>query len=68
MIDQTGTGFVHRHNQQDGSWDTICTGCFITVATEQDECRLQKHELIHRCDPHVRMRMALTPELRSDLF
>jgi hypothetical protein len=42
--------FAHRHNP-DGSWDTICSLCVITVAHEKIESDLIPHELTHTCDP-----------------
>jgi hypothetical protein len=41
--------FAHRHNW-DGTWDSICTKCFLTAATEWTEDGLQMHELHHDCD------------------
>jgi hypothetical protein len=40
--------FPHRHNL-DGSYDSICTRCFATVATVRKEEDLRGHEAIHRC-------------------
>jgi hypothetical protein len=42
--------FPHRHNS-DGSYDLICTACFVTVASVRDEELLRGHELAHVCDP-----------------
>ena len=42
--------FPHRHNS-DGSYDSICTACFVTVASVQDEELLCAQELAHVCDP-----------------
>jgi hypothetical protein len=42
--------FPHRHNS-DGSYDSICTACFVTVASVRDEELLRGHELAHVCDP-----------------
>jgi len=42
--------FPHRHNS-DGSHDSICTTCFATVASVQDEKLLSAHEAAHVCDP-----------------
>jgi hypothetical protein len=43
--------FPHRKNQ-DGSWDTICTVCFCTVATRPHESALAQEEAAHIC-PHL---------------
>jgi len=42
--------FPHRHNT-DGSYDSICTVCYATVASVRKECELAVAESIHRCDP-----------------
>jgi hypothetical protein len=42
--------FPHRHNS-DGSYDSICTACFATVASVKDEELLRTHEAVHVCDP-----------------
>jgi hypothetical protein len=41
--------FPHRHNE-DGSFDSICTTCFATVATEENEAKLRLYELAHICN------------------
>jgi hypothetical protein len=40
--------FPHRHNP-DGSCDSICSKCFVTVATSYKEAELLAHELKHVC-------------------
>jgi len=42
--------FPHRHNH-DGSHDSICPICFVTVATVQNEWELASHESAHVCEP-----------------
>jgi hypothetical protein len=42
--------FPHRHNS-DGTYDSICTACFVTVASVRDEELLCAQELAHVCDP-----------------
>ena len=42
--------FPHRHNS-DGGYDSICTACFVTVASVRDEELLRADELAHVCDP-----------------
>ena len=42
--------FPHRHNS-DGSYDSICTACSVTVASVRGEELLRAHELAHVCDP-----------------
>jgi len=40
--------FPHRHNR-DGSYDSICSRCFVTVATSYNEAELLAHEQKHVC-------------------
>jgi hypothetical protein len=40
--------FPHRLNR-DGTYDYICTQCFMTVATADDESRLAVAEEAHIC-------------------
>ena len=42
--------FPHRHNS-DGTYYSICTACFVTVASVREEELLRAHELAHVCDP-----------------
>jgi hypothetical protein len=42
--------FAHRLNE-DGSIDTICRECFITVATAAAESVLVREERKHICEP-----------------
>ena len=44
--------FVHRLNV-DGTVDSICRDCFVTVATSISEITLQREERSHRCDPSL---------------
>ena len=49
--------YFHRHNR-DGTHDSICTGCYITIVTASEESHLPKIEDAHVCDPvrlsHIR--------------
>jgi hypothetical protein len=49
MLTQLKSGFPHRLND-DGSHDSICIGCFETVATAQNEWELVAYESAHVCD------------------
>ena len=40
--------FAHRKNL-DGTWDSVCFGCYKTVATRFDETRLNLPEEKHVC-------------------
>jgi hypothetical protein len=42
-------GFSHRHDAN-GSHDSVCTRCYVTVATAQNESELASHESAHICD------------------
>ncbi len=44
--------FVHRHNR-DGRYDAICTACFMTAATVENEWQLASLESAHICDPEM---------------
>lgn len=40
--------FAHKSNR-DGTWNSICSRCFMTVATTHDESLLFEKEKAHRC-------------------
>jgi hypothetical protein len=42
--------FPHRHNN-DGTHDSICNKCFVTVARVKLETNLIPYEEHHVCDP-----------------
>ena len=44
--------FPHRDNQ-DGSIDSICPRCFVTVGTSSREADLERIEASHVCDPAI---------------
>jgi hypothetical protein len=44
--------FSHRFNA-DGTVDSICRECFVTVATEESENELLAKEHLHSCNPHI---------------
>jgi hypothetical protein len=44
--------FVHRANR-DGTTDSICKECFVTVCTSVWETELARAERAHVCDPDV---------------
>ena len=41
--------YAHRYNR-DGTTDSICKGCFMTVARAIWEADLERAESLHRCD------------------
>jgi hypothetical protein len=60
--------FPHRHNK-DGSFDSICTTCFATVASAQLDAELAVYDRKHVCDPevlwdHANFRRHMQVELR----
>jgi hypothetical protein len=57
MLTLLGSSYAHRHNR-DGSHDSICVGCFATVATAQDEWELAAHESAHVCNAWDRERFS----------
>jgi hypothetical protein len=50
MLTLLKPGFPHRHNDN-GTHDSICTGCFVTVATVLNEPELARFESAHICNP-----------------
>jgi hypothetical protein len=48
MLSQSDRQFPHRLNG-DGSYDSICTTCFRTVATAHSEEELAAEERMHEC-------------------
>jgi hypothetical protein len=50
MVQQFWPNFPHRLNA-DGSYDSICTLCRLTVATAKAEDDLARHERKHECNP-----------------
>ena len=45
---QTKPAFAHRANP-DGTHDSICLCCYLTVGSADDESLLSKFELTHQC-------------------
>jgi hypothetical protein len=48
MIQFARARFPHRHNP-DGTFDSICAGCFQTLATARIEAELAEVENAHNC-------------------
>ena len=42
--------FIHRINQ-DGSIDSICRDCFVTIASAHSRSELEPDERNHVCEP-----------------
>jgi len=61
MTDARNTVYVHRRNN-DGSFDSICRACSMTVANATDEAMLAEHEKNHSYEhPFLAERGALCP-------
>ena len=46
------TGFAHRPNK-DGSFDSVCRQCYMTVARSDKEAKLEAQERLHHCNPET---------------
>jgi hypothetical protein len=44
--------FPHRRNR-DGSFDSICLKCLLTIANARIEADLAAHDKYHVCDPSI---------------
>ncbi len=44
--------FCNRKNE-DGTFDSVCRACFMTIATTNLECDLKASELRHVCDAAI---------------
>ena len=44
--------FPHRRNR-DGSFDSICLKCLLTIANARNEADLEKHEKYHVCNSSI---------------
>lgn len=42
-----------RHQNANGTFDSVCKNCFVTVATAPREFELEEPERNHVCDPQV---------------
>lgn len=49
MADKLITFYPHRRNK-DGSYDSICLTCFVTVAFGKSEAELMKLDAQHVCE------------------
>jgi len=52
MLPVTPVAYGRRRNL-DGTIDSICRKCFVTVATARREAGLHRAERSHTCDPNV---------------
>ena len=58
--------FAHRHNP-DGSFDSICSGCFATLATTAEESNLREAEESHDCPGFSLNRLFHSPDGKANL-
>ena len=65
MSDLAGPLFHHRHNR-DGSFDSICAGCLLTVGCVAVESELTDHENAHTCSAARRFGVAMGASQSSD--
>jgi hypothetical protein len=58
--------FAHRNNP-DGTIDSICRECLLTIASSQWEADLERAESSHKCDPHrvEELRKAITDHRKA---
>jgi hypothetical protein len=52
MADKVIAFYPHRHNK-DGSYDSICLNCFVTVASRKSEAELIEFDKVHVCEYSV---------------
>ena len=55
--------FVHRYTES--GIDSICTRCYVTVATANREADLERFEREHKCDPMKLERFEYVSEPRD---
>lgn len=57
--------YAHRYNR-DGTTDSICKECFMTVAKAIWEADLERAERVHQCESRAvaHFRKMVTPEAR----
>jgi hypothetical protein len=58
--------FPHRLNR-DGSYDSLCLKCFMTIANKKTSAELDEHDRNHVCDESS-LKSALLSRLRTLLF
>jgi hypothetical protein len=52
MVLTPPTFFPHRRNR-DGSFDSVCLKCLLTIAKAKTEADLAKHDRYHACNPSI---------------
>ena len=56
--------FLYRRNE-DGTIDSICPLCFLTVANVRSEAELDSREKRHECDPVLRALFESVPSMST---
>lgn len=64
MTDREFRRFVRRHNQ-DGTVDSICLRCFLTIGTAHDQSALQEFETTHQCTYETNDWLLSSPKLQT---
>ena len=62
----TSHPYAHRTNP-DGTIDSICTTCFMTVGTAEEAAVLQELECNHKCE-ELRLKVVTTAISRDSPF
>jgi hypothetical protein len=57
MVLTLPTFFPHRRNR-DGSFDSICLNCLVTIANARNEPDLAKFDKYHVCNPSTLSQVA----------
>jgi len=66
MPSRSGPQFLHHH-QQDGSWQSICPACELSIVIDDREDALTWLESFHFCDPDRLHELTLRPNPTPDL-
>jgi hypothetical protein len=62
-----GTSFFAHSVNRNGTYNSICRGCFATVACVGNEAELAQHEDDHVCDPPRLYQLKEDPLFHSTL-
>ncbi len=64
MASPASLGFTHRENR-DGTIDSVCRRCYVTVCTSSWEADLESAEKDHACDPALLERWSRLADRKS---
>jgi hypothetical protein len=62
MADRVTAFYPHRRNK-DGSYDSICLNCFVTVASGKSEAELIEVDKVHVCEYSILSQSAIDRSL-----